>query len=116
MTTPRIDQGKAIVAELTSAGVRATIDPGEAETNRPCVLVPPPTVDYQAGTMAGPALTWRLFALSSHATGTLAAWGELDGLLEDVAQLVTVEVAEPLGYVLTPATGPVPAYSIRFTT
>lgn len=116
MSTPRIDEAGEIVAELKAAGIVATIDPQEADTNRPCVLVPPPTIDWTAGTMAGPAKAWRLIALASGGTGTLLSWQELDELLSQIEPVAHVETAEPIGYVLTPATGPVPAYAIRITT
>lgn len=116
MSTPRVDEGVAIAAELTGAGIIATADPGEAENNRPCVLVAPPVLDYAAGTMAGPAKSWRLICLASSATGTLQAWSELDALLAQLEPVVNIETAEPIGYQLNTTTGPVPAYAVRTTT
>lgn len=115
--TGLVDDAQAIVDELTAANIRATVDPAQADTNRPCVLVAPPTLDWTAGNLAGdPGKAWRLVCLSSYATAGLPSFAELDDLVTKVAAIAHVETAEPVGYVLTPATGPVPAYVIRITT
>lgn len=111
-----VARAKAIAAELTAGRVAAYVDPVEAENNRPCVLVPPPVLDWLQGTYDGPAHLWRLIVLSSHPAGTLDALVELDELLDQLAGLVNAEQADPIAYSLTPATGPVPAYSLRITT
>lgn len=112
----RIDRGNALVAQLVAAGIKATLDPAQAETNRPCVLVAPPTIDWQQGTYAGPMLTWRLVALANHANASLAAFQQIDDLVDAVdAAGFDVELAEPASYALTPSTGTVPAYVIRVT-
>lgn len=93
-------------------GIRATHDPAKAAANRPCVLVPPPAMDYRAGTN-----TWRLVLLAGKAHGDLAALVQLDELLQLVVeQLPTVETADPGSYVLTGGTDPVPAYILRIVT
>lgn len=97
--------------QLLAADVPATIDPAWASTNRPCVLVTPPAIDWTAR-----SLTWRLAALSAHGTGSLAALVELGDLIERVADVLDVEGADPASYALTPETGTVPAYLIRVTT
>lgn len=97
--------------QLTAADVPATTDPSWANTNRPCVLVPPPAIDWTTRT-----LTWRLAALSAHPAGTAAAVVELGDLVERVADVLDVETADPASYALTPETGTVPAYLIRVTT
>lgn len=95
---------------LAAGGITATCDPAVANVNRPCVLVAPPSIDYTTR-----AVTHRLIALSSHASGTLAAVEQLDQLVEDVETFLNVESAEPIVYPLTDG-GPVPAYLIRTTT
>lgn len=92
-------------------GVRAVVDPAEAASNRPCVLIAPPTIDYIAR-----ANTWPVVLLSSHPTGSLAALAELDELLQAVGAVLDVEHASPASYALTPETGTVPAYLLRVTT
>ncbi len=106
-----LDAAQLVVDQLVAADVVATLDPAVAAANRPCVLVAPPTVDY-----AQQLDTWEVVALSSHAAGTLAAVDELDQLLDAIEPVLYVERAEPRAYVLTPASGPVPAYIVRVTT
>lgn len=96
--------------KLEVAGVAAFLDPAKANTNRPCVLVAPPGVDYTTR-----AVTHRIVALSSHPAGTFAAMAQLDELVADVEAVLHVESAEPISYPLTPA-DLVPAYLIRTTT
>lgn len=98
------------LGKLTDAGMTATDDPAEAVTNRPCVLVAPPTIDYTTR-----EVTHRIVALSSHAAGTLAAVHQLDQLVDAVAQALDVERATPIGYPMGDA-GVVPAYLITTTT
>lgn len=101
----------ALVEALNGAGVPATDDPTRAGVTRPCVLVGPPTLNY-----TDRSTTWRLVALSSQPAGTLAALEQLAELVEDVAELLPVESAEPASYSLTPASDPLPAYVMRLTT
>ena len=112
---PRVVEALAIVDELRALDVNAGADPAWASTNRPCVLVAPPVIDWTAGTIAGPQRTWRLVCLASHPAGTFAAWDQLDEL---VAQLeaagVNVERADPVSYALGADT--VPAYLVTTTT
>lgn len=96
--------------QLLGGDVFATLDPAAAVTNRPCVLIAPPSIDY-----ATREVTHRVLALSSHAAGTLAAVEQLDGLLAHVEACLNVERAEPIGYPMGDA-GVVPAYLIRTTT
>lgn len=96
--------------QLVAADVTATCDPAEAVTNRPCVLVAPPSIDYTTR-----EVSHRIVALSSHAAGTLAAVEQLDQLVAAVELVLHVERAEPIGYPMGDA-GLVPAYLIRTTT
>lgn len=100
-----------LASTLTAAGITATTDPSKADTNRPCVLIAPPTMDYRARTN-----TWPVVLLSSRPTGSLAALRELDQLLQAVAPVLDVETATPASYALTPEAGTVPAYLLRVTT
>ncbi len=109
----RQEYAAAIVAELTAVGVPATLDVREASANRPCVLVPPPLVDYRAA-----STTWRVIALARDVLVSAASWDELDDLLERVNAVLPVERAEPIGYALPGLTGdttPLPAYAITMT-
>lgn len=96
---------------IASTGATATLDPAQAATSRPCVLVTPPALDHSARTA-----TWQLAALSGHSTGSLAALTELVDLVELVDTVLAVEAATPASYALTPDVGAVPAYLITVTT
>lgn len=99
-----------LVGQLAGAGIKATADVDAATADRPCLLVPPPRVDYHAQ-----AITWRLALLSSHDAGTSAAWDELDGLLGEVAEVLPLDLAEPGSYALPTGGGSVPAYLLTLT-
>lgn len=96
---------------LNAAGIVADTDPAWAATNRPCVLVTPPTLDNAAR-----AATFELAALSAHAGGTEAALLELGDLHDAVDAVLNLDGARPAAYALTPETGAVPAYLLRLTT
>lgn len=106
-----VTAAEQLAQRLVAAGIPATHDPARAATNRPCVLVPPPSIDYTAK-----ANTWRLAALASHPGGTLDALRQLDELVVAVTELLDVETAEPGSYVLHGGAEPVPAYVLRLTT
>jgi len=108
MAGPRLAAAAQVVDDLAAAGITATTDPTFAATNRPCVLIAPPALDYAGGTYAGPAVGWRLVCLSSHPAGSLAAWAQLDELVEQLAGVAAVERADPISYQL--GTETVPAY------
>lgn len=95
---------------LTEAQVRATDDPKAAMSRRPIVLVAPPRVDYVTRTVAH-----TLVCLSSHASGTLEALEQLDGMAADLVELLPIESAEPSSYALTATDDPVPALLLRMT-
>lgn len=101
-----------VAAQIT--GAAAFTDPAKAVNNRPCLLVAPPTLDYTAGTMTGPAVRFRLIALSSYDAGTFDALAELEDLIAAADAALDVERAEPIQYPLT--AGPrVAAYLITTT-
>lgn len=98
---------------LTAAGCRATADPERAAHKLPCVLVPPPSMDYTEH-----ATTWELALLSAQPAGTFAALVELDQLLGDLhaAGVVHPERAVPRSYSLRADVAPLPAYIVTITT
>lgn len=108
------DRMAALAADLhdpEGAGVRAYHDPAVAMSNRPCLLVTPPVLDYGSGVADGtPGNEWRVVALSSKPIGSLAAVVELDPLVEHARDVLDVERVEPGRYQLDPKNPPVPAY------
>lgn len=105
------DQAAAIAKRITDGRAAfATIDPGSAAANRPCILVGPPRLDWRGGTFAAPLVTWSLIALSSKSTGSVDALNELDALMEAVVDVFPIETAEPVRYPV--GSELVPAYSL----
>lgn len=99
-------RGAELAAALTAGGVRATADPRSAHP--PCVLVTPPVRRYELS--VGYSVEWRLVCLAP-APGTADSWAALDELVDAVAELVDVELAEPGSYTLPSAEGAsLPAY------
>ena len=114
MTT--ISDGAAALADtLGQGGVKATTDPGEAATNRPCLLVLPPVLDYSQGTHTAPVVTWRIAALAKQDRANLAALTELADLIDAATSVLRhIERAEPTTYALAPDKR-VPAYVLTIT-
>ena len=102
---------RALADQLDGDGITATADPSVAASNRPCLLVTPPTVDYSQLTN-----TWHVMALSRHPAGTLDAVDELEPLVERARERLHVEHLKPVQYPLTPETGTVPALALRVVT
>lgn len=96
-------------------GAKAFTDPAEAVNNRPCLLMAPPTLDYTGGTMTGPAVRFRIIALSSYDVGTFEAMSELEDLIDAADASLDVERAEPIQYPLNTANGRVAAYLLTTT-
>ena len=99
-----------ICEKLEAAGVRATTDPGAL--NPPAVLVVPPrrVYDIACGYSAG----WNVHALGAGPTGgDRTTWAQLDDLVDAVASVFAVELAQPGAYVLGPNTHP--SYLVQFT-
>lgn len=104
-----------IVAELTAAGIYATTSPAELVGNLPGVLVAPPALTLSR--YAGPDATWRLVAVASTTTADpVAAWSQLDALLDVAWDALPLEGAEPSSYVLPDGTTAHPAYVLTLTT
>jgi hypothetical protein len=95
---------------LEASSLRATDDPKQAVTRRPIVLVGPPRVDYTTR-----LCTHQLVLLTSHASGTLEALEQLDGMLADLVDVLPIESAAPGTYALTPADDPLPCLLATMT-
>lgn len=120
MSTPRLDRATALVELLIAAGLLAFTDPGEAMANRPCILIAPPTLDFDLP--VGATAAWKLALLAAAPFATRTAWAELDALLEsllvdvvDPHPTLTVDRAEPVPYQLVATSDPVPAYLVTVT-
>lgn len=103
------DRATEIVAALTAADVRATLDP--SAVNPPAVLVVPPSRTYDVA--CGFTVTWTLVALAPGAQGAdRTTWGLLDALVDAVAAVVDLESAELAAYTLNGVA--CPAYLCTF--
>lgn len=104
-------RGQDIVAGLEALGVRATQDP--ALGNPPCVLVTPPnlTMDLQCEAVTA---EWRLVALAPAINSAdHTTWQDLESLVLAAQQIVDVETADLVSYVLNGRT--FPAYLLSFS-
>lgn len=113
MPTPRVARARALVEQLADAGLSATCDVREVLGKAPCVLVQPPSLDYDLHT--GATATWRLVAVSAVALGNLDAWVQLDELLDELAGVLPLTSAEPTAYKLPTGGDPYPAYIATYT-
>lgn len=99
-----------ICEKLEAAGVRATTDPGAL--NPPAVLVVPPRRVYDIA--CGYSAVWNVHAIGAGPTGgDRTTWAQLDDLVDAVASVFAVELAQPGAYVLGPNTHP--SYLVQFT-
>lgn len=105
-------QALAFVDLLEEKGLRAYTDPDKAASNRPCVLVTPPLIDWQTR-----AAVWQFAVLTSHPVGSEAAWKQLDDTLAALSAALDnrVERAQPTAYYLTAAHPQVPCYLAQVT-
>lgn len=106
-----LDRAAELVEQLRAADVRAYIDPAKAAANLPCVLLTPPRRQYEGG----PLFTWTLVALAASDVGGLAAWQELDALLDQLDQALHLGAADPGSYNLSGGTAPLPCYLVTYT-
>lgn len=111
-TTPRVARAGELAAQLAGAGIQATTDVQALGAQLPAVLVGPPVLSDPVG--AGWTATWRLLAVAS-TPDALAAWGQLDQLVEAVTRELPVERCEPVSFAAVPGTDPLPAYALTFT-
>jgi hypothetical protein len=97
-----------IVAVLTDAGMNATGDPRSATP--PCVLVGPPRRENDLN--CGYTAEWVLWALVPN---PFNADSEvvLDGLVDQLEDLLPVRRSEPSAYNLSPDNPPFPAYRVE---
>lgn len=103
-------RAQAIVAALTDAGARASLDP--SAITPPAVLVVPPTRAYDVP--CGFSATWQLVAIAPGAQGAdRTTWTALDDLVDAVAAAVDLERAELMSYTLNGQT--MPAYICTFS-
>lgn len=110
MPGPRVTRGGALAAQLVAAGVPAGTDPQKLPT--PGVLVPPPRLAFDVG--VGATATWRLLAVAA-TPDAVTAWTQLDSLVSTVADLLPIELAEPVSFAPDPGSDPLPAYALTFT-
>lgn len=102
-----------ILGVLQDAGIRATLDIREVLGLAPCVLIPPPAWDDWAGD-GSPLYTWRLIAVSGLGMGNLDAWAELDELVTQVAEVLSISRCDPIAYTLPTGGSALPAYAITY--
>lgn len=104
-------RGQDIVTGLESLGIRATQDP--ALGNPPCVLVTPPNLTMDLQCLAVTA-EWQLVALAPAInTADHTTWQELETLVVAAMQIVDVQTADVVTYVLNGRT--YPAYILSFS-
>lgn len=113
MATPRYDRAASLVQLLAASGITATRSVPDALAKLPCVLIPPPNIG--PGTYGSATTTWRLVALAADPLGGEDAWQQLDGLLDQVLDVLPVDRAEPTAYALPGDQPPLPAYAITYT-
>lgn len=112
--TTRLDQADALAAYLLARQVPAVVDVRAVAANLPCVLIPPPRVQYAAAPPGGDPV-WRLVVIAADATGSRAAWQQLDDLLDALADALPVEVADPTTFINPGGGDPLPAYAVTLT-
>jgi hypothetical protein len=104
-----LDRGKELVDLLETQGVRATVDPALATP--PCILIPPPNLTFDLACAVD--ATWQLVALAPAAnTADRATWESLETLLDGVRNVVDVDSADVVSYVVNGRA--FPAYLIAF--
>jgi hypothetical protein len=110
----RRDRAEFIAGELRSVLDRPVVtDVADAIGNLPCVLVPPPRVLWRR--LGGSSdVEWRFVILSS-GPPTFSSWAELDDLLDQVAEEVPLETADPGVYPLVAGGDPIACYVATFT-
>lgn len=105
------DLALELCEQLEAAGIRATTDPGAL--NLPAVLIPPPRREYDVG--CGFTCRWSVHAIAPAPTGgDRATWTALDTLVDGLASVLPVEIAQPGAYVLESKT--FPSYQVQFST
>lgn len=106
-------RARELAALLTDAGVPAKWDVRDATANLPCVLVPPPRIDFDG--YASSTVTWGLVAIAATNAGSGEAWQQLVDLVDGVDAQLPIETAAPTSYKLPTGGDPLPAYVLTFT-
>lgn len=102
-------RAEQVVHALTTAGLRATVDP--AAVNPPAVLVVPPNRTWDVA--CGFTARWQLFAVAPAALGAdRSAWAALDQLVDVVASVVDIEAADLMTFTIQGQS--LPAYALSF--
>lgn len=112
MTAPRLELARQHATDLSAlTGRLVTTDPAELVANLPAVLIVPPEIRFDRAGGFGASVTWRL-VVATDPPGGLAAWEQLDQLLEELSQHATITRATPGQYTVTgePELDPLPAY------
>jgi hypothetical protein len=104
-----IDTLTGYVDQLTTSGIRATLDPRSA--NPPCLLLIPPTMALDVS--CGGTATFLAYAIT-RGPGNLDAWKSLDTLVASAATVLPLESFEPGSYALDDGT-PLPAFILTWT-
>lgn len=92
---------KDLAAYITAeTGTYATTDPKKAATNRPCVLVDAPIIQWTGGTLADPVtLQHRLVVLAGRGSDGTKALDDIDRLLfsgeKPLSDVLTLTVDSP---------------------
>lgn len=90
----RFDRALWLAQQLTDAtDLRAVVDVADALGNLPCVLIPPPRIDYTAK-----LIEWRLVVLGAGAGAF--GWESIDDQLTILFDELPLERAEPGVYQL----------------
>lgn len=99
-----------IADKLATVGLFATADPRSATP--PCVLIPPPERVYDVG--CGYTAHWQLVAMvPGPANGD--AYKAVEAMVDTVAEVLPVEHAVSISYLLSPDAPALPAFQIEFT-
>lgn len=106
-------RARELAAQLVGAGVPAVADVRDATANLPCILIPPPRLDFDLH--VGATTTWGLVALAATNAGAADAWAQLVTLVDGAAALLPIETAAPTSYQLPTGGDPLPAYVLTFT-
>lgn len=97
--------------DLIDPPVRAFTDPGEALSNRPCVLLTPPATDY-----VNRVRTWQVKLLAADEGRGLGTWEELEDLEAAVVTVLPVEASSPGTYALSTDKTPIPCHVLTVRT
>lgn len=110
----RLERADALAAYLLSRQIVAVVDVRAVSANVPCVLIPPPPVQF-AGAVPGGEPTWRLVLIAADATGSRTSWEQLDDLLDAVEDALPIDRADPATFANPAGGDPLPAYAVTMT-